>query len=332
VGFVRVTTAPVAASYATILGLGEYRPARVVTNAGLIERMNADLTDAWIQTRTGIASRGLAAADESVAMMAAGAAGKALAAAGVEAADVDLVLLASCTQRRPVPGGAAEVGALLGATNAGAFDLNAACAGFCYGLSVASDAVRAGSARYVLVIGAERLSDWLDSGDTDTTILFGDGAGAALVGPAAEPGIGPVVWGSDGSGAELIAVPMGGSSLRMEGRAVFRWATTAMAPVGRRACEAAGVAPTELAAFVPHQANGRIISALARTLGLPPEVVVADDITDTGNTSAASVPLALARLVRTGAVPAGGLALLLGFGAGLTYASQVVRFPATGVG
>jgi 3-oxoacyl-[acyl-carrier-protein] synthase III len=211
----------------------------------------------------------------------------------------------------------------LGASRAGAFDINAACAGFCYGLSVAADAVRSGTARTVVVPGAETLSDWVDWHDRRSAILFGDGAGAAVVGIGETSGIGPVVWGSDGSRAGLIDVPVGGK-LRLDGPAVFRWATTSLAGVARTACDAAGIAPTDLAAFVPHQANLRIVEAVARRLGAP-DAVVADDITDTGNTSAASVPLALGRLRDEGRVAAGDRALLLAFGAGLTWAGQVVE-------
>ena len=308
---------------ARILAVADHRPARVVTNDELSETLDTD--DRWIQDRTGIARRGRAGDGESVVTMAADATAKALAASGIDASDVDLVILASCTLPTPVPGGAAEVARLAGIGAPGAYDLNAACAGFCYGLAAAADAIRGGSARHVVVIGSERLSDWIDWSDRSSAILFGDGAGAAVVGPSDEPGIGPVVWGSDGDRRDLISIPVG-AHLRLDGPAVFRWATTSLTAVARSACEAAGVSPSELAAFVPHQANHRITTAVARHLDLG-GAVVADDVIDAGNTSSASIPLALARLVAQGRVDSGGLALLLGFGAGMTWAGQVVRVP-----
>lgn len=306
-------------SSAAILGLGGHRPARVLTNDEIAARI--DTTDAWIRDRTGIATRRIAGAGESVVEMAASAAGKALAHAGVDPLDVGLVLLATCSMPEPLPGGAASVATALGTTSAGAADVNAACAGFAYALSWAADAVRAGSARYVVVAAAERLSDRVDWDDRTTCILFGDGAGAAVVGVHDGPdGVGPVVWGSDGTQAAAIRMDEG--LIRMDGPAVFRWATTALAPVARTACERAGVRPEELAAFVPHQANARIVDALARALRIPQDRVCRDVVT-AGNTSAASIPMALADLD----LPPGAPALLMGFGSGLTYAAQVVSCP-----
>jgi 3-oxoacyl-[acyl-carrier-protein] synthase III len=313
----------VTADHPRVLALGEYRPSRSVPNSELPDVLDTD--DNWIRERTGIAARRIAGEDETVVSMAAAAAAKALATAGVDPVDVDLVILASCSMPTPVPGGAARVAHLIGATTAGAFDINAACAGFCYGLSLAADAVRAGSARRVVVVGAEKLSDWTDWTDRRTAILFADGAGAAVVGGAAKPGIGPVVWGSDGRMAELIEIPVGGQ-LQMDGQAVFRWATTALAAVARKACASAGIPTEALAAVVPHQANLRIITSLARQIGAP-NAVVADDIVESGNTSSASIPLALSRLVADGRVRSGDPALLLGFGAGLTWAGQVIEVP-----
>ena len=308
---------------ARILAFGEHRPARIVTNGDLPSGLDVD--DAWIRERTGIRARRLADADETVVTMAADAAAKAIAMAGVDPLDVDLVVLASCSMPTQIPGGSAQVAHALGARRAGAFDLNAACAGFCYGLSVAADAVRAGSARILVVVGSEKLSDWTDWTDRRSAILFGDGAGAAVVGASFEPAMGPVVWGSDGSLADLIGVPVGGK-LGLDGPAVFRWATTALGAVARQACAAAGVAPADLALVVPHQANLRIVTAIARQLGAT-SATVADDIVDTGNTSAASIPLALARMSADGRARSGDRALLLGFGAGLTWAGQVIAIP-----
>jgi 3-oxoacyl-[acyl-carrier-protein] synthase III len=312
--------------HSRIVGLGDHRPAGTLTNADLAAR-GLDTTDEWIRTRTGIVSRHVADGDETVVSMGIDAAAKALAAAGLTGADVDLVILATCTIRNAIPGGAARIATGIGAHGIGAFDVNAACGGFCYALSLASDAVRTGNAERVVVVGSEKLTDWLDWTDRGTCILFGDGAAAAVVTAADEPGIGAVAWGSDGDAYASVGVPDGDWAIRMDGPAVFRWATTQLAPVARRACEFAGVGVADIRAFVPHQANARIVDALARALKLPEHVVVAHDIATTGNTSAASVPLALSSLVNTGAVERGDLALLLAFGAGLTYAGQVVRVP-----
>jgi len=313
---------------ARILAFGGYQPARVVTNDELAATV--DTTDEWIRSRVGIASRRIAGPDESLADMAAAAGGKALAGSGLTPTDVDLVIVATCTAEAPIPNIAATVATRLGISAPGAFDINAACAGFCYALSVASDAVRAGSARHVLVIGAEKLSQWVDWTDRSTCIIFADGAGAALVGPVTDPaegtGIGPVVWGSDGAMADKIAIKDRDSFLVQEGQAVFRWATTALHPVARKACEQAGVDPTELAAFVPHQANLRIIEAIARKIGAP-QALVADDIVTAGNTSSASIPLALSKMIERGEVGSGAAVLLLGFGAGICYAGQVITVP-----
>jgi len=308
---------------ARILALGEYRPERLVTNAELPSTL--DTNDEWIRERTGIQARRIAGADETVVSMAAAAAGKALATAGIDPVDVGLVVLATCSMPTQIPGGAAQVAQLLGTTAAGAFDVNAACAGFCYGLSVAAGAIQTGSAQHVVVIGAEKLSDWVDWNDRRTAIIFADGAGAAVVGPAAKSGIGPVEWGSDGKLSHVIAVPPGGKLL-MDGPAVFRWTTTTLAAVARRACSKAGITPDELAAVVPHQANLRIISALARQIGAT-NAVIADDIVEAGNTSSASIPLALSRLLADGRVRSGDPVLTLGFGAGLTWAGHVIEVP-----
>jgi 3-oxoacyl-[acyl-carrier-protein] synthase-3 len=221
------------------------------------------------------------------------------------------------------------VAARLGAVRAGASDIGAGCAGFTYALALAADTIRAGSADSVLVIGSEKLLPLVDPDDRGTAFLFGDGAGAAVVTAttAADDGIGPVVWLHDGAGADLLRIDGTPPLLSMEGRAIYRWATTALPDVAREACARAGVEVGDLAAFVPHQANLRITEALARSLALPPSVVVARDVVDSGNTSAASVPLALARLVERGEVRRDDPVLLLGFGAGLTAAGQVVRCP-----
>jgi 3-oxoacyl-[acyl-carrier-protein] synthase III len=313
---------------ARILALGTYQPTREVTNDDLAATL--DTSDEWIRSRVGIASRRVAGPDETVTDMAAAAGGKALASSGLSADDIDLVIVATCTPETAIPNVSASVAHRLGIVAPGAYDVNAACAGFCYALSGASDAVRCGSARHVLVIGAEKLSAWLDWTDRSTCIIFGDGAGAAVVGPVTDPGqpagIGPVEWGSVGSMAKTIHVPDRKSCIAQEGQAVFRWATNELHPIALRALDRAGVRPDELGAFVPHQANLRIIDALARRLGIPPERV-ADDIVRSGNTSSASIPLALSRMIERDRVGSGDLVLLLGFGAGLCYAAQVITVP-----
>ena len=310
-----------------ILAFGGYQPATVVTNDDLAA--SVDTTDEWIRSRVGIASRRIAGPDESLADMAAAAGGKALAASGLPASDIDLVIVATCTPETPIPNVAATVATRLGIAAPGAYDLNAACAGFCYALASASDAVRAGTARHVLLIGAEKLSQWVDWTDRSTCIIFADGAGAVVVGPVSDPadaGIGPVVWGSAGDLADKIYIPDRNGFIIQEGQAVFRWATTALHPVAKQACERAGVDPTELAAFVPHQANLRIIEAIARRIGAP-QALVADDIVTAGNTSSASIPLAIARMLERGELASGAPVLLLGFGAGICYAGQVITVP-----
>jgi 3-oxoacyl-[acyl-carrier-protein] synthase III len=312
---------------ARILAFGGYQPARELTNDEL-SRM-VDTNDEWIRSRVGIASRRIAGPDETVADMAVAAGGKALAASGLTATDIDLVIVATCTVEAQIPNTAATVARRLGIAAPGAYDLNAACAGFCYALASASDAVKAGTARHVLVVGAEKLSQWVDWTDRSTCIIFADGAGAAVVGPVPDdsaPGIGPVVWGSAGDMADKIYITDRDSFIFQEGQSVFRWATTALHPVGLQACERAGVDPADLAAFVPHQANLRIIEAIARKLGAP-QALVADDIVTAGNTSSASIPLALSRMTERGEIASGAPVLLLGFGAGICYAGQVITVP-----
>jgi 3-oxoacyl-[acyl-carrier-protein] synthase-3 len=315
------------AAGARILAFGGYQPARVVTNDELAETVQT--SDEWIRSRVGIASRRIAAPDETVADMAVAAGGKALAASGLSPDDIDLVIVATCTPEVQIPNTAATVARRLGIVAPGAYDMNAACAGFCYALASASDAVRTGTARNVLVVGAEKLSQWIDWTDRSTCIIFADGAGAVVVSPAAGPdevGIGPVVWGSAGDMADKIYIPDRTGFIIQEGQAVFRWATTALHPVGKAACERAGVDPSELAAFVPHQANLRIVEAIARKLGAP-QALVADDIVTAGNTSSASIPLALSRMLERDEIPSGAHVLLLGFGAGICYAGQVIKVP-----
>lgn len=310
---------------AQILGFGSYRPRRRVTNDELAQTMDTD--DEWIQARVGIAERRWAEPDETLLEMSVAAGGKALAASGLDAAELDLVLLASASLPRPIPGLAPEVAHRLGAKRPGAFDVNAGCAGWCYALGSAADSIRSGSARNVLVIGGERLTDYTDLTDRSTAVIFADGAGAAVLGRSQTPGVGPVVWGSDGDQSEAIAIPEGEKAMSMAGQAVYRWATTRLTDTLGEAMRRAGVGPDDIDVFAPHQANLRIIELMARRLGLPERTVIARDIVRSGNTSSASVPLALSALLESGEAKSGDVALLLGYGAGLTFAGQVVVLP-----
>jgi len=226
----------------------------------------------------------------------------------------------------PVPAAAPALAARLGINAPGAFDVNSGCSGFVYALNTASAAVRTGQARNVLVVASERFSGWLDYTDRSTCVILADGAGAAVVGASDVAGFGPVVWGSDGAQSDAVVISEDTRLFSQEGQAVYRWATSTMAPIGLAACERAGVTPDQLAAFVPHQANLRIIDAIAKRLGVP-DAIVARDIVTSGNTSAATIPLALSRMVERGEVPSGAPVLLLGFGSGLAYAGQVVLAP-----
>ncbi|MFC9518792.1 beta-ketoacyl-ACP synthase III [Nocardiaceae bacterium NPDC056970] len=337
------TATPVA--HAGLLGLGVYRPRRVVPNSEIVDRI--DSSDEWIRTRSGIRARRWAEPDETVVSMSVAAARDALAAAGLVAEQIDAVVLATSSQMVLGPSAGAVVATELGMQDTAAFDVSAGCAGFCYALGNAASLVRAGQARHVLVIGVERLSDLLDPTDRTCAFIFADGAGAVVVGPSDAEGVGPVAWGSDGSQtaaikqdkdftqyfAEVAAAEAEGGSterpyIRMDGQAVFRWAITFLEKACRDALEKAGVGADDLDAFVPHQANSRITDALIRTLGLPENVAVARDIAESGNTSAASIPMAMEQLLRSGEARPGDTALLLGFGAGLAYAGQVVQLPA----
>ncbi|MYW01630.1 beta-ketoacyl-ACP synthase III [Streptomyces sp. SID3343] len=323
------------ANGARILGVGAFRPARVVGNDEVAAGI--DSSDEWIRRRSGIATRRFADAGDTVVSMGAAAALKALAQSGVDPARVGVVLLASMSHLEQAPPAAPRVAQLIGAHGAAAMDVGAACAGFCHALALADSLVRSGAADHVVVLGTERMSDIVDPHDRGTAFLFGDGAGAVVVGPAEEPGIGPVVWGSDGARHALIAhsrswlhtreSPDPWPTLRMAGPEVFRWARETVPLIGRQALSAAGVGVDDLSAFIPHQANLRIVEAAAKALDLPPHVAVARDIVEAGNTSAASIPLAMDALLTRGDAPSGGLALLAGFGAGVVHAAQVVALP-----
>ena len=324
------------ASYAGILGIGAYRPVRVVPNAEVVDAI--DSSDEWIQQRSGIKTRHIAGDSETVISMSVAAATDALAAAGVDARQVDCVIVATVSHLLQTPSAATAIAHQLGTDQAAAFDISAACAGFCHGIALASDLVRGGSARYVVVVGVERLSDITSKTDRGTAFIFADGAGAAVVGPTDSPAIGPVVWGSDGEQYDLIrqredwrdAIAADSPEvphLVMQGNEVFRWAAFSMAKVAQQALDRAGITVDELDCFVPHQANNRITDAMARAMKLPADVRIARDIVDAGNTSAASIPLALERMIRDGDAKSGDVALLIAFGAGLAYAAQVITVP-----
>lgn len=327
---------PVGSPYSTILGIGTYRATRVVPNAEVVEAI--DSSDEWIQQRSGIRERRWVAPSESLETMSLAAAERALASAAVEAAQIDAVILATCTNTQQITALAPKIAHLLGAQSPAAFDISAACAGFCHALGLANDMIRGGTAKHVLVIGAEVLSPLVSEADRGTAFIFGDGAGAVVVGPSEAPGIGPVVWGSDGEQHRAIELnadwveafatdPPVRPHLTMDGAAVFRWAAFEMAKVAQETLDRTGITVDDLDVFIPHQANMRITDAMVRTMKLPDHVRIARDIAEQGNTSAASVPLALGRMYDEGTARSGDTALLIAFGAGLTYAAQVVRLP-----
>ena len=322
---------PTAIPGARISGLGSSQPDTVVTNEELAGRM--ETSDQWIRERVGIQSRRIAEADHSLVDMASEAGARAVKDAGLEPGEIDTVIVATCTMPNAIPNAAAQTAERIGIPAPGAFDLNAACAGFCFGVGSAADLVRGGTSRNALVIGAEKLSDWLDWTDRSTAIIFADGAGAAVISVApdeASVGVGPVAWGSAGDMSQAIRINVETNALFQEGQAVFRWATTRVAPVALRAIELAGLTPADIDVFVPHQANLRIIEAVAKRLrakGAREDMRVADDIIHSGNTSSASVPLALDHMRADGRLRSGDVALLVGFGAGLSYAGQVVVIP-----
>ncbi|MEU3654526.1 beta-ketoacyl-ACP synthase III [Streptomyces sp. NPDC032161] len=310
---------------ARIAALGHHQPDRVMTNDDLATMVETD--DAWIRQRTGIATRRIAD-EESVTDLAAAAARKALAASGLAPQEIGLVTVATCSAIDRCPSIAAQVAGRLGIPAAVAYDLNNGCAGFCTALATADHAVRAGAARHALVVGAEKMSDVTDWTDRSTCVLLGDGAGAAVVSAAEDDSIGPVVWGSDPTRRDAVRlVDDWHPHFAQEGQTVFRWATTELPALATEACRRAGVTPDGLGAIVTHQANLRIIDSVVRQLALPERVVVARDVVDSGNTSAASVPLALAKLVERGEVSPGAPVLLFSFGGGLSWAGQVVHCP-----
>jgi 3-oxoacyl-[acyl-carrier-protein] synthase III len=322
-------------AFSKIYSLGASRGDLTVTNDDIAGPINS--SDEWIRQRTGIVTRMRASQDRSLMDMAVEASNEAIQKAGIKPSEIEAVIFSTITHPYQTPSAASLLAELVGANPAPAFDVSAACAGYCYGIAQADALVRSGTAKYVLVVGGEKLSDFIDPTDRSISFLLGDGAGAAIVGPSDSPGISKSVWGSDGSKWE--AVGMTGSlldfrdgkgswpTLVQEGQSVFRWAVWEMVKVAKQALEVAGVKPEELSALVTHQANERIIDEMAKQLALPESVVVAKDIITTGNTSAASIPLAMHALMAEGRIKSGDLALQIGFGAGLAYGAQVVVVP-----
>lgn len=307
-----------------IAAVGHYQPARVLTNEDLAGMV--DTSDEWITSRVGIRTRHIAGPDEPVDELAGHAAAKALAAAGLTPGDIDLVLVATSTAIDRSPNMAARVAARLGIPSPTAMDVNVVCAGFTHALATADHAVRAGAATRALVIGADKMSDVTDWSDRTTCVLVGDGAGAAVVEASEDAGIGPVLWGSVPEMGHAVRIEGQPARFAQEGQSVYRWATTQLPAIARRACERAGLGPEDLAGVVLHQANLRIIEPLAEKLGAV-NAVVARDVSESGNTSAASIPLALSKLVEQGRISGGDPVLLFGFGGNLSYAGQVIRCP-----
>lgn len=321
--------------YTRILSIGAARGDLVVPNDDLVGPINS--SDEWIRQRTGIITRTRASAGILAVDLATEASKEAIEKSGVDPKLIDAVIVATVSNVQQTPSIAAVLADRVGANPAAAYDMNAACAGYAYGIAQADALIRTGAAHYALVVGAEKLSDVVDPTDRTISFLLGDGAGAVVIGPSDYPGIAKTVWGSDGSKAD--AVGMGNTlieyrdgekpwpTLRQEGQTVFRWAVWEMAKVAKQALDEAGVSPDQLAAFIPHQANMRIVDEFAKQLKLPETVAIARDIETTGNTSAASIPLATHRLLQERPELSGGLALQIGFGAGLVFGAQVVVLP-----
>ena len=321
--------------FSRIYSIGASRGDLVVTNDDIAGPI--DSSDEWIRQRTGIITRRRASKDQSLMDMAVEASNQAIKRAGINPQEIGAVIFSTISHPYQTPSAATMLAEKIGANPAPAFDISAACAGYCYGIAQADALVRSGVAKYVLVVGGEKLSDFIDPTDRSISFLLADGAGAAIVGPSDTPGISPTVWGSDGSKWESVSMTdslldfrdglVSWPTIRQDGLTVFKWAVWEMVKVAKEALQVAGVKAEELSALVTHQANIRIIDELVKQLQLPDNVVVARDIINTGNTSAASVPLAMDQILQDGLVKSGGLALQIGFGAGLAFAAQVVVLP-----
>ncbi|HEY9314351.1 beta-ketoacyl-ACP synthase III [Williamsia sp.] len=331
----------------SLLGIGAYRPRRVVTNDEVCKVL--DSTDEWIFERSGIRSRHWISGDETARSMAVAAADRAIKNSGVDRKEIGALILATGSWKTKIPHGGPVVALDLGINGIPAFDVASGCGGFGYALGLATDMIRSGSAQHILVIGVETMSVVMEPTDRNTAFIFGDGAGAVVVGPSEENGISPTVWGSDGENSDAISQnydipeymdraeefqskdpetdPIGRMVVEMQGSRVFRWAAITLPKALGAVLEQSGVAKEDIEVFIPHQANARINTLMKANLGLPEDVPVANDIETTGNTSAASIPLAIEEMLVSGKAKGGQTALLLGFGAGLSYAGQVVTLP-----
>lgn len=324
---------------AKIVGLGGYLPDRVLTNRDL--ESIVDTTDEWIATRTGIRERHVVADDEALVDLVERAGAAALSDAGVDPADVDLLIVATATVEQPIPASSAIVQPRLGLVNAACFDLSAACSGFTYSLNVARQFIATGEAATVLVVGAECLSRYVDWTDRTTCVLFGDGAAAVVLQPAPQgEGILQIAWRTDGTLADLIAMPGGGCRyppnsvesieqrlpfIKMRGNETFKVAVRALTELSQTVLESAGIGIADIDLFIPHQANQRIIQAVGQRLGLRDEQVFSN-VHRVGNTSAASIPLAMVDARDQGMLERGDLVLTSSFGGGLTWASALFRY------
>lgn len=328
------------ANFAAITGWGMAVPERVLTNADLARMV--ETSDEWIQTRTGIRTRYIAGPGEHTSALSIAAGRVALARAGLDAAHIDTVILATCTPDRPFPATACTVQAGIGARRAAAFDVVAACSGFVYGLQVATSMVRSGAARNVLFVACDIFTHFINWNDRNTCVLFGDGAGAVVLQPSDEPaGLLSCALGADGEQEDLMAVEAGGTRLpatpelleqgrqyvSMNGREIFKHAVREMAASALDAIQAAGLSTGDIALVIPHQANLRIIEATAKRLEVPMDRVLVN-LDRYGNTSAASIPIALVEAVEQQRLRKGDYALLTAFGGGLTWASAVIRWSA----
>jgi 3-oxoacyl-[acyl-carrier-protein] synthase III len=321
--------------FTRILSFGAARGDLIVPNDDLVGPI--DSSDEWIRQRTGVIERRRASKGINAVDLAETASREAIEKAGIKPEQIGAILVSTISNTVVTPSLAALLADRIGATPAPAYDISAACAGYTYGIAQADALIRAGAAEYVLVVGAEKLSQFANPTDRSISFLLADGAGAAIVGPSDIPGISTTIWGSDGSKWGSVGMDAtyeqyrdGESAwplMRQDGQIVFRWAVWEMAKVAQRALDAAGVTSDQLAAFIPHQANMRIIDELAKQLKLPESVEIARDIATTGNTSAASIPLAAHRLLTEHPELSGGLALQIGFGAGLVFGAQVVVLP-----
>ncbi|CAG0991790.1 3-oxoacyl-[acyl-carrier-protein] synthase III [Burkholderiales bacterium] len=318
--------------HSRIAGTGRYLPARVLTNDDLA-RQGVDTTDEWVRTRTGIRQRHVVADDEMASDLALAASRQALAAAGIAAADVDLIIVATTTPDMIFPSTACILQDKLGAHGGPAFDVQAVCSGFVYGLAIADGMVRSGAVRNALVAGAEIYSRILDWSDRKTCVLFGDGAGAVVLVPSREPGVLATRLHADGSHHAMLCVPgqvrdgavVGSPYVHMDGQAVFKFAVRVLTEVADETLAAAALPRSAIDWLIPHQANLRIMDATARRLDIPPERVVVT-VDRHANTSAASIPLALDEAVRDGRIRPGQHVMMLGVGGGFTWGSALVRW------